>query len=292
MGGAGVIEAFAEAFAADPRALFRAIDAALAPGDLELAADGLDTFVDMLRRDPDVARLTEQVRSAVGHDSRERARAVLYEALAVRDLDVGRSLSVSLNARLFRTGTTPKVDELLYRLVQAWRDLEQRFELSINLREFCSIALDLTGVRSALLEILGEAGRRNVADGELISVLGGLMWPRGLEVRQRVLQSYNPFRQRRLTDPALVRTLLLQHSVTQVRVDRVGWYEELKDALRSHGTAQIGAPLDSMGVLRRAMVEALARPIDMGYLQFFPIVERVQRSNGSCFVTVSVREQT
>jgi len=150
----------------------------------------------------------------------------------------------------------------------------------------------LSSYRSDLLSMLADAGRSNVLDGELIGVLGGLMWPRGLEIRQRTLQSYNPFRQRRLTDPALVRSLLVRESVPKVDATTTAWPEELAAALRTHGTAQLVAPLDVGRRMRQVVVQAMAKPVDIGYLQFFPVVERVDRLRGTCVVTVSIREHS
>jgi len=292
IGGGGVIEAFADLFAADPLALFRAVQAAIEPGDLELSTDGLDRFVDAVVSDVNIESLTAVVRNSVGHEARERARACLYEALGSKELDVGRSLSVSLNTRLLGSGASEKLYALLDRLVKEWKSLEERIIFSIGLREFCAIAIELSSYRSDLLSMLADAGRSNVLDGELIGVLGGLMWPRGLEIRQRTLQSYNPFRQRRLTDPALVRSLLVRESVPKVDATTTAWPEELAAALRTHGTAQLVAPLDVGRRMRQVVVQAMAKPVDIGYLQFFPVVERVDRLRGTCVVTVSIREHS
>ena len=291
LGGAGVIQAFADAFSSEPRALFRALEAALSPTDLELSSHGLKHFLTLTCEDPDIAKLTEELRATVEHQDRNILREQLYELLAQHGLDVSHALSVSINTRLLRPGAGKEWDRLLLELVNSWEEIESRFSLAIGVREFSYIALKLPGIRERLIELMTSTQGSIAGDAELIQVLNGLLWPRGIEIRQRALQSYNPFRTRRVSDPALVRTLLLTPNIPIVAIDDPGWLIDFTKCLAGHGTVQLQTVRSEERKLRSAIIEVLCRPIDVGYLQFFPVVERLERTETETKVTLSLREQ-
>lgn len=289
LGGAGVMQAFAGAFAEEPRGLFRAIEAALAPTDLELANLGLKQFLLLSGTDDAIADLTHRLRSTQSHEAREAIQKNLYQALGRHGIDVGHALSVSLNARILRPGMGPEWDRLLRDLLLAWENLEVRHQLGIGLREFCYVALSLPGVRDSLRQLL-KGAYPTLGNAELIQVLGGLLWPRGIEIRQRALQSYNPFRSRRVTDPALVRHLLLAANIPTVDAGTGDWQSAFAALMAEFATVQLQCPARDEHRLRRALVNALTTPIDVGYLQFFPVVERIERTEAKTYVTLSLRE--
>jgi hypothetical protein len=290
IGGGGVVQAFADAFSSEPRALFRALEAALAPTDLELSSHGLKRFLALVCGNPNIATLTAQLRVAEDHEVRNGLREQLYKALAQGGVEMSHALSVSINTRMFRTGTGPDSDKLLFKLVNEWEALESRFSLSIGLREFCYLALKLPDIRIDLISFLGN-NASNDSDAELIQVLSGLLWPRGIEIRQRSLQSYNPFQLRRVTDPALVRTLLLGTNIAVVSITQPEWTVQVAKFLSDNGIVQLQADRNNEGLLRSAIINVIGRPVDVGYLQFFPVVERIEREETDTRVTLSLREQ-
>lgn len=293
LGGAGVIQAFAEVFTREPRALFRAIEAAIAPSDLELASYGLRQFVDLATTDPDIETLTAELRSSQGHLENKQLRERLYRALSVRGVQLSHGFSVSLNARLLRPGSTSMVDRLLARLTRDWEALEQRFGVAIGLREFCCLALRNRHLRDEVLMALGKLPGASSQDADIIAVLSGLLWPKGIEIRQRTLQSYNPFRPRRLTDPALIRHVLLDPNLAVIQLaEDDTWYPLFAEAIAQHGIVQLAAPRGADRRLRAAIVRIVSRAVDVGFLQFFPYLERIEQDEHVIRAVFTIREQT
>jgi len=290
LGGAGVIQAFAGSFAEEPRGLFRAIEAALAPTDLELASLGLKQFLILACDNTAIADLTNRLRLTQSHQAREDIQIELYQTLGQLGVDVGHALSVSLNARILRPGMGAEWDRLLRDLLVAWEELEAKYHLGVGLREFCYVALHIPKLRESVRNLL-QRTYPQAGDAEFIQVLGGLLWSRGIEIRQRALQSYNPFRARRLTDPALVRRLLLSSNIPTLPIDNGDWHREFATLLAEYSTVQLQCVVRNEYMLRQAIVHAIAQPVDVGYLQFFPVVERVERTDAVTRVTLSLREQ-
>jgi hypothetical protein len=214
----------------------------------------------------------------------------LYAVLEQRGLDMSHTLSVSLNARLFRTGSGPLLDRLLRDLLTAWDALEECMSITIGVREFCTVSLFIPGIRDRIAEVAVSAGRGRLDDAQLSQLLSGVLWPRSWEIRQRSMQSYNPYRQPRIADPALVRALVLRDSAIEVTVEDASWRGELEEALRIHGLACLVAADGNVAKLRKAVVEVVGRPVDVGYLQFFPVMERIERRDGFFRVTLALRE--
>jgi hypothetical protein len=290
LGGAGVIQAIAETFAAEPRALFRAIEAALAPTDLEIASYGLEQFVDIVGTDPEIASAVADLRAAASHAERDERRARLYAQLSEKSLDVGHALSVALNARLLRQGAGPELDRLLQHILERWRGLEAELGVAVGLREICYVVALETNVAEQLRAIVGL--NQPPSATETVQILTGLLWPRGVEIRQRALQSYNPYRQPRLTDPLLARTLLLELRLRRISVTEPECMRALTEALAHDGSAELAAIRTDALLLRRLLVEATITPVDVGYLQFYPTVERIERGVDGLVATLVLREQT
>jgi hypothetical protein len=163
--------------------------------------------------------------------------------------------------------------------------------VSIGVREMAYVAAADGGIASAVREVLRDAAPSVPQSAiDLVQVLASLLWPRGIEIRQRSLQSYNPFRKRRLTDPALVRHLLLEDSVPEVAALDPDWRGLLETALSVHGAARVWAPAEQPEAVRRVLVESLALPVEIAYLRFFPTVERLEREGGRLIATLSLRE--
>ena len=135
-----MLQAFAERFASEPRIFFTALEAALAPTDLELVDGGLREILALALNDAEVAEHMARLRATNSHVERAAIWQSLSHQLTQRGgIDLSHALSVSLNSRLLRSGSGPQLDQFLLDLQTHWDNLEQRFGLSIGLREFAYI---------------------------------------------------------------------------------------------------------------------------------------------------------
>ena len=293
IGGAGVLEAFADRFSSEPNLFFTAIEAALSPTDLEQVDVGLREILELATQDMNVEADLAQLRLSQSHAERASVWSNLTRDLAGKGgVALSHALSVSVNNRLLRSGSGPAIDRLLKDIIQYWDDIEAHYGLSVDVREFCYIASKKPDIaKKVKLYVQG-----NVPSGSggisVLSALQSLLWPRAHEVRKRALQSYNPFRRSRSTDPALVRHLLLDRRVPLVELGDNGWLQLLSDALSKEGTVQLTASVDRSQELRAEIIRLSATPIDVGILQFFPAVDRIDRVPGRILATMTLREHS
>lgn len=289
LGGGGVVEALATHFSSEPRALFRAMEAALAPTDIELASHDLGRIVQLACDDADVRAQVDRMRRTEDHGQRDLDRGKLFGLLANHGIQVSHVLGVSLNARVLKPRTSSTTDTLLRDLLLAWDALEQSLAIAVPLREFCYTAAvnpRFTGRLEALLPV-----RRASNPSELVQVLASLLWARGGEIRQRALDSYNPFRRRRTTDPALVRGFLLDERAPAISVGRSDWLDATLARFGETGTVRLTCELGNESHLRKALTRLLAMPVNVGYLQFFPSIERIERDVQQFSAHLSLRER-
>ena len=293
LGGAGVLQAFAERFVSEPKVFFSALEAALAPTDLELVDGTLREILARALSDVNVADHMARLRATKSHGE----RATLWQSLShsltqSSSIVLSHVLSVSFNNRLLRAGSGPQLDQLLLDLQDHWDSLEQCFGLSIGLREFAYMCSKDTNLSSSVRKFLSATLPADaVGHVTVIDAVNNLLWPRADEVRKRTLQSYNPYRQKRTIDPAIVRHLLLSRSIEMIQLSDRDWRTQLNASLESRGTCQLAARASHAAALREAIVLLVATPINIGVLQFFPAVERVERGAGQIMVSLTLREQ-
>jgi hypothetical protein len=257
-----------------------------------LVDEGLRRVVALAVSDNAVAEQLVHLRAAEGHREFAAQWRLFAGTLSSRGAtDLGHALSVSLTSRLLRSGGGPALDAILNRLIRHWDAFETRFGIAIGLREFSYIcAKDLT-IAADVKTFLAQVPGIGTARVSVIAAVTNLLWPRASEIRQRSLQSYNPYRDARVTDPALVRSLLLAEAMAEVNFEHPAWRAALGVAFEDFGSVRLVAGSSSASNLRSALVNLLATPVDVGFLQFFPAVERVERLDGSISVSLVLREQ-
>lgn len=292
LGGAGVVQAFADRFSAEPRIFFNALEASLAATDLELVDDGLRRVIVLAGRDAEVIERLARLRAAEGHREFEKRWREFSGTLVRRGMtDLGHALTVSLTSRLLRAGGGPGLDALIARLLEHWDRTEARTGIALGLREFSYVCAKDPAIAAEVKAFLGRLPGQGTARVSVIAAVANLLWPRAGEVRLRSLRSYNPYRSTKTTDPALVRLLLMSVAVTEVDLADDDWNARLVDALERFGAVKLMAESSQSADFRAALVMLLVTPVDVGFLQFFPAVDRIERLEGRVAAILVLREQ-
>jgi hypothetical protein len=267
LGGGGTLEALSEVFAAEPRAFVRALESACAPTDHELAAEGLRRVVGTAVQDPAVAASLAELRAADNTNSREIARRALFRLLSERGIPVSRTLSVMLATRLVRPGADANSDELTLELIRAWQGLEAKHGIAFPLRVAIPAVIFTTPLGQRLVELGGRG--REILTAHL------LLWPCAGELRQRALQSYNPYRAEPYVDASLGRLLLFDGRLPVVQFGAPDWIGEATELLAKHGVVRISVARSDRS-LKVSLLRILSTPVVSGFLQFYPMVEAIR----------------
>lgn len=290
LGGAGVMEAIAEEAISNPRRLFTSLDAALAPGELEVVSSGLDTFVRLVQDDPEVAAEVDNLRRQHDHVHHQTAFRSLVALLARKGLTVDPSVGVALHQRLLRPGMTAESDALIWELLAWWQEVQKRLGITVDLRVFCYMAVVQPAFAGRIEALISANTGASLPLAERVSTLAGILWPRAAEQRGRSLQSYSPFHFPSWSDPTLVRDLVLTDHIESVAFGEPNWLGDLNSALSSAGTVRLTCSRDQEADLHRVFYQLLAEPINMDYLQFYLAVDQVQRDDRLTSITLSIKE--
>jgi hypothetical protein len=283
LGGGGTLEALSEVFAADPRAFVRALESACAPSDQELAAGALRRVLAAVVETPSLSGALAELRAATTTASRDEARRKLFSRLATRGIPVSRTLSVLLATRLVRPAAGPETDLLTLDLLRAWQSLEEKHGVALPARLAVAAVVLTTGLHRRLAGVGGT--------GKEILTAQLLLWPAGGELRQRALQSYNPFRSEPYVDSALARLLLFDMRLPIVEFGVPNWATQMADALATHGVVRL-TTRHSERALKAALIGALGSPVVSGFLQFYPMVEAIRTlESGHLAIDILLRER-
>lgn len=289
LGGAGILDAIGRTYAADPASFLRALDAAIAPSDLEVVAANLDRILTLLNGDASIRQAANAVRARDDHEGREAARSDLYALFGERGIGVDHSLSVALNQRLLRRGSNSDSDRLLLDLRTHWEAVQTSLGIAVDLRTFAYLAAVHPAFSDRLKEMVMAIAGHSPGTSEVVGVMSGILWPRPSEVRGRSLETHSPFRESGRADPALVR-LVLEGGDALVEFGSDAWESRVSEALAEHGAVQLVANRDLEAELSGRLHRLLALPIDVGFLQFYPSVDRLQRDELAMSVRLVVRE--
>ena len=280
LGGSGAVEALARSATEDPRSMIRALEAAVAPGEVELTARSLEELIDLIVEDPQMRNAVAEVRLRTGHDERVVSLERLFRLIAAQGIPVDQALKVAVNHRILREGTGQQSDVLIRDLVKEWRDWEGRLKVAIDVRAFSLIAASHDELGPRIRALVDSNTPGTVAIGDAAGVLAGILWPRTGEVLGRAFQSYSQYRRQGHTDPSLIRELVLWSGIESVQYGSEDWRDVFTETLATTGIARLKAEKEHEAAFHQEIFRILASPVDVDYLQLYPVISEVKRGSG------------
>lgn len=264
IGGGGFVEEFFARYAEDPRRFFRYFEASLAPSDLELVGLDLERLTEMvasgsLENAPLCDALTA-VRNAESHEASSYALRTLRSELAHRGIHPTPTLMISVNARILGPGTNVQTDAFLAGLVRAWNNAENRLGIDIDARILAFVHSTDSHLEQALGVIpIGDSEKaRSVWR---YSVLCGMLWPRGAQVRAESLRYSSTYSEL----PECDRLLLLaakSRPIREVMLADDDWFEKLSSVLVQDGNGDLVALVTESGRLAQALLRIASEPVE------------------------------
>lgn len=286
MGGTGIIEEIAQRYRSNPRRFFQLLESALSTSEFELVDTELRRILSLTQNDTDVQRALSDVRDADQLDALRTSNEHLRRLLAQRGILGIHVVYSALQTRILRPRSSASTDALLHQLVCDWKDEQERLGVEIDARIFAYVASRQSTYDTRLAAVHQEA----VANTSWkFQTIYGLLWPSGRAVRERAYDSYNPFADLPKPDRLLLRDAM-PNQKPPIAVSGASWVSEMKQRLRSTGSARLRSQATERETLQDALLKATTTVIEADVLRLYPRVEGIERDDAVLVATVTLPE--
>ena len=208
----------------------------------------------------EIATAFEQVRQAATHAGSMNATERLRETLSSLGIPPTVTLMIALNSRILHAGTSGETDHFVAEALREWNEIESRLRIDVDLRVFCLYKSADDGLLNALgLGISTPATLASVA--WRYSVLYGLLWPKGAELRVEALKAWNPYELTPSCDRLLVLAAVGQ-TVQAISIAHPDWFVVFAEALARDGSIDLYDSVDHPKRFSEALLRIGANPID------------------------------
>lgn len=279
-GGNGLIEQVVDLLASQPDLLFRHIEAALGPQDLEFSTAQLRQIASWLGSEsPDdaVVEAVSLIRQAPDAQSAQARFGELRGLLIQRGQSLFHGYAVSLSMRLLRPNSPSSLDRMVDEVCGTWETLEARLGVEIDVRVVCALYSDDDRVDMAFAEtgMLPPAQNR---EPWRVSVLSSILWSRGHALRAVALPLYNRYADAQLATERLLVSQWLTPRAKPIDPRQEGWLSLVHDALRTRQSATISLPAHEASTWMRQVTQAMVtEPIQFDYLNIYARLTDVKR---------------
>ncbi len=284
IGGAGVVEEFLSEYAKDPRRFLRILDSKLAASDLELTADQLSRCVSLATAPDDRGRLLatafERVRWAANHAESVAATEALRQTLSDLDITPSITLMIALNSRILHAGTGKHTDSFVASALREWEETERRIGIDIDLRVFCLYKSADDALPSALG--LAEAPVALAGNAWRYSVLYGMLWSKGSQLRTEGMKAWSPYEAIPASDRLLV-VAAIEDTIQRVSIDQTDWFSKFAEAIARDGSVDLFGSTSIPKRVSDALIFIGANPVDAETLLVFARLTGV-RTEGEQFI--------
>jgi hypothetical protein len=288
VGGCGVIEEIVVRFGEDPRRFFGLVDSSLQPTEFELidkqlvkilssAIDESGTFGELFKH----VRATSSL-EAEGYYKK------LRKSMQEDGFILFHSFFSALNNRVLRPGSSNKTDRFLFKAISYWQEQENRVGIEIDARVISYILSDWTDID----EILSvENTSEMIVDKRRwrFNTAYGLLWPRGIHIRQKNLSIYNSFSDFPQTE-RLFFDKERDSKAPLLQVNEENWQSKCRRILSENAVLRIICPNEDKYKLKAIFNFFMTNPIEDDYLLLYPRMKSIQQNINDIVIVVEIAE--
>lgn len=280
-GGTGVITQLQDLQAEDPLQFLNVFAQNLQNSEYEQLDFDLIGLMKSCGSNSAVQDVFENIRKAGDLESRISSNRMLKKTLTAQGFHFSHSFASVLHSRVLRPGSSSTTDENLANYLADWERLELKvaLELPLNIVAF----------------ILAFSRHESTIDNERIfnesCAIQSVLWPRGTQLRQSVLQFYNPFRMdiNSRTERKLAAKLCKDTTVV-VEITGPEWHAVLHNELRRSGRADLRVSGDRHSELNMFISLIHTVPIDTYGLLVYPRIVSMRHKSENITLRIELAE--
>ena len=279
-GGAGVMSQLQERFAEDPVGLLNVFARTLNTSEYEQLDEDIRSYLAELRSNEELRCCANSVRIADSFRNRAKANGSLKQALRAAGFHLSHSFMAVLYSRVLRPGSNEASDVRLEDALTGWANLEDAlgFELPMHIASVAHV------VRKR-----GDIDKSSVVYENALR-LQGVLWPRGMAVRQYALQAFNRFDLSKTRTERVLGEYLCSDRAMTLSVEDPLWLKLAHEQLGKTGRVNIEVPRGKLTGLSAVLAQVQTVPFDAMGLFFYPRVAGMARKGGAVVLSVEFAE--
>jgi len=286
-GGVGVLDTLIHIVSANPAKFFQAIDTSTQPSDYEQVIDSLEYFLSLVQSDISIKELALRISEIREHKRRQESLSRLYKKLSKEGIVISHAFKIALNTRLLKEGIDENFLTLIDEIIVWGKRLEEKKDLAIDSKILSFLLSKEDLFQERISNLIITQGNEEI---DSINFLTNILWARSFEARWQLLQSYSPFKSYDIfTDPKIVRLFMLKENINIIKMESEKWREKISFSLARDGICKLQTSNEK--ALRSNLVEILAQPIDVDFLQLFVVIAGVHRERKDFIVTLKLKEE-
>jgi hypothetical protein len=293
IGGIGVIEELSDRISKDPRNFLNIVQSALMPSELEEVDGQLIRVIDLsLDDDTDLPEILDRLRNARNFRAAEQEFSMLRSLLSRNGFVLFHAFMSALNNRILKPGSSRGSDAFIQMAIERWRHIEETLHIEIDAKVFSYI---LSKDHNTDMDDLFDPQVYEDMRGDLAAwrynLIYGLLWPRGVAIRQEALPIYSIYEAIPGTDRLLVADTLYRN-VHELSILDSGCKELCLDNLAHHGIVRVicGAGKGDLIALKKLFNFLMTNPVEADYMLLYPRIREVRKTIESIAIEIELVE--
>jgi hypothetical protein len=230
------------------------------------------------------------IRSTTDLPSLLTIKSRLDQTLQNHGVPPTRSVLVALNTKFLRPNSGPDSDSLVVSLIENWEQQAARLGVAIDLRVMAVAACRIPALATQVKEVSRRIDPSQTVDEyQMFNLLQSLLWLTCHDSCPECIETWQPYQKLIFPSRALVAALLSPEQGT-VEFGTAEWLADATQSLITNFQVQIRCTSAQKNELKRALTHLLTLPLESGYQNFYPIVERIFQQDGRWIVHLTISE--
>jgi len=226
------------------------------------------------------------------HDfvSLTEAKSSLIKSLETNGIPANRELIVTINSKFLRPNSNPDTDDLIVNLLRVWQDEKRRLEHDIDLRVFAVAANRNEIVSEQLNDILRRIGNvEQISENHRFNLLQSMLWTSCDDSCEDCIHYYSRYQKMEHPSRHLLMALLQTKQVSVV-YNSGNWQDRILLHLTESYETVLVCDYHEVEACKRDIVALLTEVVEIGFQQFYPFIERIERLSNQWAIHFVIRE--
>ena len=281
-GGVGIVSKIADTITKSPRNFELQIRETIEHCDREEISNQLKGVTNLLAiNNTDLLNEFSKIRNTNDLPNLLNSKQSLSEVLESNGIAATRPLIVSINTKFLRPNSDSDSDALIIDLMNLWEAEEKRLGIEIDMRVMAVAALAITDIKDQVKNLLDRIGMGADINDEtqMFNLLQSMLWMNCTDSCPDCIEKWHHFQKLVRPSRNILRTIISE-DIEQIEYLSDQWKDHVMSTLKEDHQVQLLCNIDDVEGCKRDVGLVLNSPCNVGYQQFYPVIERITRNEG------------